>query len=610
MKFKQVLVETHHLLQLSAKNNCLLYLMILNSLTTSIIPFVNLYFSMLILDSVLYQSFDLTFTYAIVMIVLSFILDCISKFTSQRLIAKYRFCNNLVTQDTISKSFTIEFDELEKIETIEKLNYLDNGINGAGDVGSQLHDINLCIQYAFTTFFSLIFVVILFLHVPLDASYFFTSPLSTIIMILLFLLLIMIIFKLQKISSQKINEMQRSNISTNSKSSYIFNVLLDLNQSLDIRLNKLNHVIQTNYLKYKKNSLPMYLQWGIVFGRYNALSSLLVELYAGLTYIFVCAKAYYGIISLGSVLMYTGAISQFIVSVQKFISTFASITYRFEYLHIHSDFIHHPNIHYHGTLPIEKRNDFEYEFECRNVSFKYPNTEFYVLENVSLQFNIGQRHAIVGQNGAGKTTLIKLLCRLYIPTSGTIYLNGIDIQKYDFDEYIKIFSVVFQDYQLFSFPINENIAGSSNPINEKVHNILSNIHILDTINNLPEGIVSTLYKDNTDGVILSGGQSQKLSIARALYKNAPFIILDEPTAALDPISESETYLEFNQLVGGKTSIFISHRMSSCIFCDKIFVFDHGKLISQGNHVELLKSCDIYNQLWHAQSKHYQHIISE
>lgn len=604
MKFKQVCTEILNLLHISTKNNNLVILICINSITTALIPFVNLYFAMLILDSVFAKYFRQSLVYAFVMILLVFILNCMSKYTDQCLAAKYRFCTNLVEYETVHKSFTLEYEEFDKTDTIEKLHYLDDGINGAGDIGIQLKDITHLLQYCFSSLFSLIFIIFLFFQVESNPSNFFTSQISTLFMILLFICLIVFIFKMQNISSSKTNQMHRENISVNSKSSYIFMLLLDLKHSMDIRLSKLSNLIFNYYDGYKDKSLPMYTQWGTILGKYNSYSTLLIEMYAGISYIFVGAKAFYGLISIGSVLMYTGAINQLITTFQQTVSTYSRISYRFEYLKLHSDFIKTTPKHDLGTLPIEKSDDFHYEFECKNVSFKYPGSSDYVLENVTLKFDIGKRHAIVGKNGAGKTTLIKLLCRLYEPTSGQILLNGVDIRNYDFNQYVRIFSIVFQDYQLFSFPIDENIAAHENTDAITIRKILNDVHILDRINELPKGIYTSLNKDNTDGVILSGGQLQKISIARALYKNAPLIILDEPTAALDPVSESEVYTEFNGLVEGKTSIFISHRMSSCIFCDKIFVFDHGKLIDEGNHTELLKSSSIYSSLWHAQSQHY------
>jgi ATP-binding cassette, subfamily B, bacterial len=224
-----------------------------------------------------------------------------------------------------------------------------------------------------------------------------------------------------------------------------------------------------------------------------------------------------------------------------------------------------------------------------------------------LKFKIGQKLAVVGMNGSGKTTFIKLLCRLYDPTEGKILLNGIDIRKYNYKEYMTIFSVVFQDFKLFSLTLGENVAAKINYDEEEVKSALKKSGFYNRLSTMPEGLNTYLYKDfNKKGIIISGGEAQKIAIARAIYKNAPFIILDEPTAALDPIAEAEIYGKFNEITGDKTAIYISHRLSSCKFCDKIVVFHEGSVIQTGTHQELAADkSGKYFQLWTAQAQYYR-----
>jgi ATP-binding cassette subfamily B protein len=214
--------------------------------------------------------------------------------------------------------------------------------------------------------------------------------------------------------------------------------------------------------------------------------------------------------------------------------------------------------------------------------------------------------AVVGMNGSGKTTMIKLLCRLYDPTEGEITLNGYDIKKYDYDEYMSIFSVVFQDFKLFSFPIGQNIAASTEYDEKKAEHCLNMAGFGGRLGNMPKRFDTSLYKDfEEDGVEISGGEAQKIAIARALYKDAPFIVLDEPTAALDPIAEFEVYSKFNEIVEDKTAIYISHRLSSCRFCDDIAVFHEGELIQRGSHDALIDDGGgKYHELWNAQAQYY------
>lgn len=303
--------------------------------------------------------------------------------------------------------------------------------------------------------------------------------------------------------------------------------------------------------------------------------------------------------------MYAGAVITMMESIREMIQTYTRINYANEYLKTYEEFIEDKDMDYDGTLPIEKRIDNEYNLEIKNVSFKYPDTEEYILKNINLKLKIGERLALVGMNGAGKTTLIKILLRLYEPTEGEILLNGINIRLYDYREYMKIFSVVFQDYQLFDFPLDENISGSSDPDKERVRDALDKMRIMDRVDSMKNGIHTSLNHEIEDGESLSGGEAQKIAIARALYKDAPFVILDEPTAALDPLSEAEIYENFRELVGGKTSIYISHRMSSCRFCDRIVVMDNGEIKEQGTHDELMNLGGTYEKLFSTQARYYK-----
>ena len=219
------------------------------------------------------------------------------------------------------------------------------------------------------------------------------------------------------------------------------------------------------------------------------------------------------------------------------------------------------------------------------------------IKGISFEVNQGEVIALIGANGAGKTTLIKLLCRLYEPTSGYITLNGIDIRKYSYKEYTQAFSVVFQDFHLFSLPLDENIAAGTEIDEAALQSSLAKVGLTECVQRLPQGTHTRLYNNNGAGVDLSGGEAQRTAIARALYKDAPFVILDEPTAALDPIAEAEIYEQFSQMISGKTAVYISHRMSSCKFCDRIVVLDHGRIIERGSHEKLIAEKGTYYQLY-------------
>ena len=341
-------------------------------------------------------------------------------------------------------------------------------------------------------------------------------------------------------------------------------------------------------------------------GLYSAAGAAVSVIFTGVVYAFVCLKALTGAFGLGSVTQYVASITKVSSGMSSFVSNIGLMCNNTPFLELTFDFLDIPNNMYQGSLTVEKRRDRKYQVEFRNVSFKYPGSDNYALRNVNMKFEIGKRLAVVGMNGSGKTTFIKLLCRLYDPTEGEILLNGIDIRKYNYREYMDIFSVVFQDFQLLHLKLGENVAGKVDYDKELVIDCLEKAGFSDRFIKMKDGTETYLYKEyDKNGVDLSGGEAQKIAIARALYKDAPFIILDEPTAALDPIAEAEIYGKFDEIAGDKTAIYISHRLSSCKFCDEIAVFHEGAVIQQGSHASLVADTNgKYYELWHAQAQYY------
>ena len=348
----------------------------------------------------------------------------------------------------------------------------------------------------------------------------------------------------------------------------------------------------------KKNSFHMSF--------FPAAAGFIVGLGNCACYLFVAIKAFLGAYGVGSVVQYVSVLTRLGDGIRDLMFMVSDNELYCTHLKKMYDYLDIPNHMYQGSLTVEKREDNEYYIEFRNVSFKYPRTENYVLRNVNLKFKIGEKLAVVGMNGSGKTTFIKLLCRLYDPTEGEILLNNVDIRKYDYKEYMSIFSVVFQDFKLFSFGLGQNVAASFDYNEELAKKCLEKAGFYDRLQKMKKGLETSIYKDlDEEGVEISGGEAQKIALARALYKNAPFIILDEPTAALDPIAEYEVYSKFNEIVQDKTAIYISHRLSSCRFCDVIAVFDDGHIVQRGVHDKLLQDTHgKYYELWKAQAQYY------
>ena len=365
----------------------------------------------------------------------------------------------------------------------------------------------------------------------------------------------------------------------------------------------------------------------------SALTGLLV-------YVFAALRAAYGLITPGEVVTCASSIIRMSSSLAELMSALASSKYNARYCSDYVRFMETGRKRYEGTLPVEKRQDNRFSVEFENVSFRYPGSEEYVIRNLNLKLLIGDRIAIVGKNGSGKTTFIKLLCRLYDVTEGCIRLNGVDIRKYDYQEYCRLFSVVFQDFRIFAFPLGEAVACSENVDEDRARDALRAAGLSEALERLPQGLHTWVGKEYADeGIAFSGGEKQKMAIARAVYKNAPFVIMDEPTAALDPLSECEVYEGFDRVVSGgaasdtqgqsgspaqsnpqaqfgsptqsgsprpagKTAFYISHRLASCRFCQNILVFDQGRIVQQGSHEELVEKDGLYRELWNAQAQYY------
>lgn len=322
------------------------------------------------------------------------------------------------------------------------------------------------------------------------------------------------------------------------------------------------------------------------------------------TYFYLGVLAITGRITIAITTQMFTAAGTFYSSMQSMIGNFQTLIKRANYANEYVKFMDYPAAIPKGTRHV---GEGPHTFRFRNVRFSYPGSETAVLNGVNLTLSQGEHLSVVGLNGAGKTTFIKLLCRLYDPTEGEILMDGIDIREYDYNEYMQIFAPVFQDFRLFAFSMKENLLMREAPKEEgKVTELIQKVGLSEKLATLEKGVDTPLFKHyENDGIEPSGGEQQKLAIARALYKNAPVVILDEPTAALDPIAEYEIYRQFEDLVAGKTAIYISHRLSSCQFCDRIAVFSDGVVKEYGTHAELVNKKDgIYAEMFAAQAQYY------
>ena len=320
-------------------------------------------------------------------------------------------------------------------------------------------------------------------------------------------------------------------------------------------------------------------------------------------YLFIGVKGLFGLFGIGSLVLYCGSFMQIISGIMMFANTLGKLK---EILPLARDYfkiLEAESTMIYGNRELDLTNGFEIEFN--NVSFKYPKSDIYALKQINLKISNGEKLAVVGRNGSGKTTFIKLLCRLYDVDEGEILINGINIKEYTRNSLNKLYSIVFQDYKILSLTVADNISANDECDKDMLNSALDKANIKDRIEAMPQKEKTYLYKDlDKSGVEISGGEAQKLALARALYKDSPIVILDEPTAALDPIAENEIYSRFNSFVENKTAIYISHRLSSCAFCDRIAVFDNAELVETGTHNELISANGRYAELWNAQASYY------
>ncbi len=427
------------------------------------------------------------------------------------------------------------------------------------------------------------------------------SALSSILFIMIVISLIILTMKRVKRLREKIFQANEEMIPISREMNwYVFNCLEKEAYGKSIRLFHQQPLLEKHLKELLSGQGNCHIRIGRLDEKVQRITGFLQAGLLSLVYLYLGIMAIKGLLSSGNVVLYAGSISIFATYFSEWVYVITELMTNTAYVKAYFDFMDIPNKKYEGSLPVEKRDDDQFELEFRDVSFKYPGTEEYVLKNFSIRFRIGERLAVVGKNGSGKTTFIKLLCRLYDPTEGEILLNGINIKKYDYREYLNLFSVVFQDFKILSMPLGENVAACAGYDREKVSQVLIKV-------GMDKGPDTILYTDfDAEGIDISGGEAQKIAIARALYHDSPFIILDEPTAALDPLAEYEVYSKFDQLVGSKTAVYISHRLSSCQFCNDIIVIDNGRLIQRGNHEELSREKDgLYYQLWSTQAQYYQ-----
>ena len=408
--------------------------------------------------------------------------------------------------------------------------------------------------------------------------------------------------------NKKLNQIEQKQYAELSKTNRIFSYLAweltDIRYGKDIRLYGAKEMMVDKW-KYFTDVLTE--NWGTLANKQLPLNLLMTatDIIRDFgTYFYLGVLAITGRITIGIATQMFTAAGTFYNSMRNLVWNFQELSKRANYANEYVKFMDYPAAIQKGDKHVTPG---PHTFEFKDVSFSYPGADVEVLRNINLTLTPGEHLSVVGLNGAGKTTLVKLLCRLYDPTKGVILMDGVDIREYDYEEYMKVFAPVFQDFKLFAFSMKENILmEKSEDETQDVSTVLERVGLAEKLATLSNGVDTVVYKHfDENGIEPSGGEQQKLAIARALYKNAPVVILDEPTAALDPMAEYDIYRQFDTLVHEKTAIYISHRLSSCQFCDKIAVFSEKELKEYGTHAELVNKPDgVYAKMFAAQAQYY------
>lgn len=389
------------------------------------------------------------------------------------------------------------------------------------------------------------------------------------------------------------------------KDNYLRNVTTSFDTAKDIRMFGLKDWLTNKIRELKKERIEAQKNNAKAWLITSSVSYILLAFSQAAVYGWLIYKTVLGEMTIGNFSLYLGSSIAFYSYINNLLQGVTSLLECSRQVDDFRSFMEFGND---NTDNGEAVPHFEsYEFEFRNVSFKYPKAEKYALKDLSLKLKAGERLAVVGLNGAGKSTFIKLLLRLYEPTEGEILLNGVNIKKYSKKSYYSVFAPVFQDIELFAFPLGENVSMNTpeETDNAKAEKCLVDSGFGDKLKELPNGISTEILKIiHDDGVDLSGGEKQKLALARALYKDAPVVVLDEPTAALDALAESKLYNDFDKLIGGKTAVYISHRLSSTQFCSNVAMFKDGEMVEYGTHESLLKQNGAYAEMFRIQAQYY------
>jgi len=562
------------------------FAIIFQSLYSMGLTLFNVYSLKLILDSVVAKSYQDSLIIGLFVVIVNLFLNFLSKLSTRLVdVGRIRLAKklNLVIGE---KLMAIPYNYLEDPYYLDLKERAKFASENQGAVSQFMRFFTDLLQYSFTLI-SLAIVIVTF------------EWWIMIILIIAVILNLLININVMKFMVKFFREL----IPINRRFGYLLSLLYDMRYSKDSRLYSVGGLMVDRFTNFKDKTNQYFKRLHLQLNKYESLNSIVNYIQVFLIYLIIATRAFKEHLGAGNFTFYITSAITFSKVMNDLVNSVVSLRQYCEYLapfvelmDLKEEKDEGEKIPFEGTIET---------IEFMDVSFKYPKTENLILQNISFKISKGQKISIVGLNGAGKTTLIKLLCRLYKPTSGEILINDINIKDYEYKTYIKQISAVFQDFKLFAYSISENITNENNQ-EDLAFKYAVDVGLKDKIESLKYGIKSKYSKAyDQEGVELSGGEAQKVAIARALYKKSSLVILDEPTSALDPLAEADIYMNFNNLVKEKTAIYISHRMSSSTFCDKVLVINGGKVEAYDTHKNLMKNKEsLYYKLFNSQAKNY------
>lgn len=568
-------------------------LYILNAIFAGCIPVVGVFFSKLIIDTI-EGSQNTTFLIFTVIILVTI---CIVCYTASKLLAPFLDCNFLFLRQLEFERcadlyHTVEYSNIEDSRFQDRIQTAFRALDGDGRGFQHVYIVLKSILEGLVSI--LLFCIIICLFNPLIALICLVSTGITAL--------------LNHWISSYTSKRNKDLAHTTRQAEYYNRTCSDFSYGKDSRVFELKDTLLDKYRGKSLNYIRVVRDIANRRFSIGILGLLALLLQDGLSY-FLIIKAYFDkTIGLSEVSLYISSIVAFSTVLRTFTDNLSVITTDIKLSSAYFEFLAEVNA---SCIPNPRKaldKDEPVEIEFQNVSFKYPNTERYILKNFSFTIHKGEKLAIVGTNGAGKSTIVKLICGLFQPTEGKILINGLDISSFDPEEYYSMFSTVFQDYEIYAASVLENVIGNDSSEEERHRGMecLDRVGLKEKIQSLPSKYDTQLLKViDESGVDLSGGQKQKVAIARALYKNGNVVILDEPTSALDALAEAEIYQSFSDLVAHKTAIYISHRLSSTKFCDRIAFFTEKGLEEYGTHDELMALGKGYYHMFEVQGKYYQ-----